>query len=135
MFRFAHIAILAKDLATVEKFYQTIFGMWTVWKGDNKAYLTTGNGDIFAILQKSDHLPSQCQLASIISANVFPHFGVIVDANHDFDALLTKCQSMNVEVAGPKTSRDGTRSFYCLDPEGNAVQVVQPPSGYFDRKQ
>jgi predicted enzyme related to lactoylglutathione lyase len=27
----------------------------------------------------------------------------------------------------PKTHRDGARSFYCLDPAGNTVQMIYHP--------
>jgi len=30
-------------------------------------------------------------------------------------------------VNAPKTHRDGARSFYCFDPEGNTLQVVFHP--------
>ena len=39
----------------MENFYQKVFQMKTFWKNDaDKAYLTTGNGDIFGLLQTSD---------------------------------------------------------------------------------
>ena len=27
----------------------------------------------------------------------------------------------------PRTHRDGARSFYCLDPDGNVVQMIYHP--------
>jgi catechol 2,3-dioxygenase-like lactoylglutathione lyase family enzyme len=30
-------------------------------------------------------------------------------------------------VAAPRTHRDGARSFYCLDPAGNRVQIIFHP--------
>jgi catechol 2,3-dioxygenase-like lactoylglutathione lyase family enzyme len=29
--------------------------------------------------------------------------------------------------APPRTHRDGARSFYCADPDGNAVQLIYHP--------
>jgi hypothetical protein len=30
-------------------------------------------------------------------------------------------------LAEPRTHRDGARSFYCQDPDGNAVQILYHP--------
>jgi hypothetical protein len=30
--------------------------------------------------------------------------------------------------AAPRTHRDGARSFYCLDPDGNTVQFIFLPA-------
>ena len=52
----AHIAIFCNNLDLMEIFYIEVFSMWTFWKmDDDKAYLTSGNLDIFGLLQKINH--------------------------------------------------------------------------------
>ena len=45
-----------------------------------------------------------------------------MDVWHEF--LLTRGVSI---VAPPRTHRDGTRSLYCKDPDGNTVQLLYEP--------
>lgn len=132
-----HIAIFVKDLDLMEEFYQRLFKMKTIWKKtDDKAYLTTGSGDIFALLQNAHERKKIFHLAQItvdqFSTPNFPHFGIVVDSEEEFQALLDQVRQSDLQVAGPKTSRDTTHSFYILDPEGNPVQIVWPPREYFE---
>ena len=138
MITFAHIAIFCNDLDKMEKFYQDVFSMKTVWKNANdKAYLTTGNSDIFALLRKASHRNKEYDLDELakdphVTPN-FPHFGVVVDSQEEFDKLTEKVKLLNIKFVGPKISRDTTKSFYFFDPENNPVQVVNPPREYFTR--
>lgn len=133
---FAHIAIFVSDLDRMERFYQDVFGMRMIWKKENdKAYLTTGNNDVFALLRHPKLLPKYFDL-SIITKDPyetpnFPHFGVVVDSEPELLELFERIKNMKIPLVGPKTSRDRTKSFYFLDPENNPIQVVFPPQDLF----
>jgi catechol 2,3-dioxygenase-like lactoylglutathione lyase family enzyme len=45
-----------------------------------------------------------------------------VDAWHDYLVL----HEVSIQ-ATPRTHRDGARSFYCRDPDGNSVQILYHP--------
>ncbi len=138
MITFAHIAIFCDDLDRMEKFYHDVFSMKTVWKNPgDKAYLTTGNSDIFALLRKEGHKNKEYDLDEItknqdVTPN-FPHFGIVVDSQEEFDRLIEKVKLLEIKLGGPKVSRDTTKSFYFFDPENNPIQVVYPPREYFTK--
>ena len=45
------------------------------------------------------------------------------------DLLAQRLAERGVEVAAaPRDHRDGTRSFYCLDPDGLRIQVLFEPT-------
>ena len=133
---FSHIAIVVQDLEEMERFYRAVFDMKTVWKrpGD-KAYLTTGNNDILGLLRGRSEPRSPVDLGEIEDSAAqtpnFPHFGLVVDTVKEFDDLLCLATERGLEIAGPKSSRDVTTSFYFHDPEGNCLQVVYAPPEYF----
>jgi catechol 2,3-dioxygenase-like lactoylglutathione lyase family enzyme len=57
------------------------------------------------------------------------HIGFILNDAADVDQWCDYLRSQQVVIkAKPKTHRDGTRSFYCLDPDGNLVQLIHHPA-------
>ena len=47
----------------------------------------------------------------------------------DVDRLAAELAARGVTiVATPRAHRDGSRSFYCLDPDGNRIQVIFEPT-------
>jgi catechol 2,3-dioxygenase-like lactoylglutathione lyase family enzyme len=56
------------------------------------------------------------------------HLGVIVSTADDVDRWAAFFDSRGVTVvAPPKTHRDGARSCYVKDPDGNTVQIIHHP--------
>ena len=111
MITFAHLAIFVTDLDGMEKFYQEIFSMRTVWKSaGDKAYLTTGNNDIFALVQNKKQMQKETVLDSAFLANT-AHFGVIVDHEEEFAMLLRRIQERGIRIAGPKESQFLIKKF------------------------
>jgi catechol 2,3-dioxygenase-like lactoylglutathione lyase family enzyme len=56
------------------------------------------------------------------------HIGFILRAEADVDAWYDFLTAHGVPVEKPpRTHRDGARSFYCRDPEGNVVQMIYHP--------
>ena len=46
----------------------------------------------------------------------------------EVDAWYTYLQDHHVTVkTAPQNHRDGARSFYCLDPDGNTIQFIYHP--------
>lgn len=56
------------------------------------------------------------------------HVGFILDDQAQVDAWHRYlCVHDVAMVKPPKTHRDGARSFYCRDPDGNVVQMIYHP--------
>ena len=116
-----HLALNVNDLAASVNFYTRLLGMTIEWQPDeDNVYLTSGN-DNLALHRVSNK-------ADPNSAQSLDHLGFIIDiaddVNHWFDFLQQEKVGMLTQV---KDHRDGARSFYCKDPEGNAVQIIYHP--------
>ena len=56
------------------------------------------------------------------------HFGLIVETADDVDRWAAWIESRGVRLdARPRTHRDGARSCYCSDPDGNRIQILHHP--------
>ena len=116
-----HLALNVNDLETSVDFYTRLLGMTVEWQPDeDNYYLTSGN----------DNLALHRAAKTVERENVqsLDHLGFIIDSKQDvvswFDFLKQENIEMLTEV---KDHRDGARSFYCRDPDGNAVQVIYHP--------
>lgn len=113
-----HLALNVSDLESCEKFYTQLLGFDVEWRpdGDN-LYLTSGSDNI--ALHRAD----------TVNANgALDHLGIIVKTPEDVDrwhAFLSQ-HEVTINIA-PKSHRDGARSFYCQDPEGNQIQIIYHP--------
>jgi len=56
------------------------------------------------------------------------HIGFILRAPGDVDSWYAYLKAHDVSMkSAPRTHRDGARSFYCQDPDGNVVQMIYHP--------
>jgi catechol 2,3-dioxygenase-like lactoylglutathione lyase family enzyme len=56
------------------------------------------------------------------------HIGFILAKVGQVDAWHAFLKSQGVRILKePRTHRDGARSFYCSDPDGNSVQFIHHP--------
>lgn len=115
-----HLALWVKDLDACERFYVGLLGMQVEWRPDaDNIYLTSGN-DNLALHRATKPILAEGQRLD--------HFGIVLRAAHYVDAWCEFLTSHGVPIAqAPKTHRDGARSFYCRDPEGNVVQFIHHP--------
>ena len=62
------------------------------------------------------------------ASGALDHLGLIVRVPEDVDKWAAFLESKGVELAvTPKTHRDGARSFYFRDPDGNTIQIIHHP--------
>jgi len=62
------------------------------------------------------------------NASPLDHLGLIVREADDVDRWATFLDSRGVTIdAKPRTHRDGARSCYFKDPDGNTVQIIHHP--------
>jgi catechol 2,3-dioxygenase-like lactoylglutathione lyase family enzyme len=62
------------------------------------------------------------------SGSALDHFGLIVRSPADVDAWAAFLESRGVTILQqPRTHRDGARSCYFKDPDGNSIQIIHHP--------
>ena len=113
-----HLALNVRDPQASKRFYAGCFGMDVVWEPDpDNVYLSSGWDNL--ALHRSDAPP----------AGALDHLGFIVSSREDVDLLAERFRAEGVAIAAePRDHRDGSRSFYCLDPDGLRVQVLFEPT-------
>jgi catechol 2,3-dioxygenase-like lactoylglutathione lyase family enzyme len=115
-----HVALSVKDLEACERFYVGLLGMRVEWRPDaDNLYLTSGL-DNLALHRAKSPLAAEGQRLD--------HFGFILREAHYVDEWHDFLKANGISIAQPpKTHRDGARSFYCRDPDGNLVQFIHHP--------
>ncbi len=116
-----HIALLIKNFDACAHFYTKLLGMRIDWKPDeDNLYLTSGNDNLALHRAPSDFMPHKHQRLD--------HIGFFLNEREDVDTWCEYLKNQGVTIkALPKDHRDGTRSFYCADPDGNVVQLIYYP--------
>ena len=116
-----HVALNVTDLEACERFYTELLGMRVEWRPDaDNVYLTGGNDNLALHRVASDSGPGPVQRLD--------HIGFAVNEIGEVDEWFVFLRSKAVAILKePKTHRDGARSFYCHDPDGNVVQLIYHP--------
>lgn len=116
-----HVALFVENFTACEHFYTELLGMNVEWRpDDDNVYLTSGNDNLALHRAPADWQPSGHQRLD--------HIGFILTTPEDVDAWHAFFLEHGVTIKmAPKTHRDGARSFYCEDPEGNHVQMIYHP--------
>lgn len=114
-----HIALFIKELEKSVDFYTRVMGMQIEWQPDaDNVYLTNG-GDVFA-LHRVDYEPQAQQRLD--------HIGFVLKTAEDVDNWYAYFVKNKVKITeAPKTHRDGSHGFYCLDPVGHLLELIYHP--------
>ncbi len=117
-----HVALYIRKLETCETFYTDILGFKLDWKPDaDNIYLSSGSDNLALHRAKESFNPGKDQHLD--------HLGLFLKNKEDVDAWFEFIKSQNGDIRkAPKDHRDGTRSFYCADPDGNIVQLIWVPN-------
>jgi len=113
-----HIALRVKDLDRARRFYVDVLGYAVEWEPDpENLYLTSGTDNL--ALHRAE---------SVNAGGALDHFGIVLKKAEDVDAWADHLKSKGLALEKePKTHRDGARSFYVKDPEGNVLQFIHHP--------
>ena len=116
-----HVALNVKDLESCERFYTGLLGMRVEWRPDaDNVYLTGGSDNLALHRVASGPEPGAAQRLD--------HIGFVIDEIGEVDEWFAFLKSSGVPIVKePKTHRDGARSFYCSDPDGNVLQLIYHP--------
>lgn len=127
-----HIALRIRDLEACEHFYVDLLGMTIEWRPDaDNVYLSNGN-DNLALHRVAEPAGVEAgpedERQYATSGQRLDHIGFIIDEMDAVDKWYRFLVAAEVKVAAPpKTHRDGARSFYIKDPDGNVVQLMYHP--------
>jgi len=116
-----HLALNVADVSASVEFYSSLFGMQVVWQPDpENAYLSSG----------CDNLALHKVTTPASSTNQrLDHLGFLVSTPEDVDRAAEVLVAHKVRLRQPpRTHRDGSRSLYCFDPDGNVIQVLYEPT-------
>lgn len=115
-----HVALRVKDLEACERFYAGLLGMRIEWRPDaDNVYLTSGDDNL--ALHRATKPPTP-------EGQRLDHIGFILREARYADEWYEFLKAQGVVVTqAPKTHRDGARSFYCRDPDGNLIQFIHHP--------
>lgn len=116
-----HVALFVKNFDACAHFYTTLVGMKIVWQPDeNNIYLSSGNDNLALHRAPDDFMPAPHQHLD--------HIGFFLNHREEVDTWFEWLKNKQIEMkASPKDHRDGTRSFYCADPDGNTIQFIYYP--------
>jgi catechol 2,3-dioxygenase-like lactoylglutathione lyase family enzyme len=107
-----------RDLEAMKRFYVDLLGFAVEWEPDpDNVYLSSGIDNV--ALHRSEQPPAKGAL---------DHLGLIVREPDAVDRWAAFLESRGVAIdAKPRTHRDGARSCYFRDPDGNTVQIIHHP--------
>jgi catechol 2,3-dioxygenase-like lactoylglutathione lyase family enzyme len=121
-----HLALNVRDMDAMKRFYVELLGFSVEWEPDaDNLYLSSGTDNL--AFHRSTSLTASRSTAPPAAA-ALDHLGLIVRAPGDVDEWAAFLESRGVTIdARPRTHRDGARSCYFRDPEGNAIQINHHP--------
>jgi catechol 2,3-dioxygenase-like lactoylglutathione lyase family enzyme len=110
--------VIAIGMKRMRAFYVDGLGYKVEWAPDpENLYLTSGT-DNLALHYAPD----------MTDGGALDHLGIILKTAKDVDKWADYLKSRKFKLEKePKTHRDGARSFYLKDPEGNVLQFIHHP--------
>ncbi len=113
-----HVALYVHAFEACERFYVELLGMKVEWRPDaDNVYLTSGCDNLALHRARREIDPHAAQRLD--------HIGFILRSPEEVDQWHEFLVAHGVPIkAAPRSHRDGARSFYCEDPDGNTVQMI-----------
>jgi catechol 2,3-dioxygenase-like lactoylglutathione lyase family enzyme len=131
-----HLALNVRRFDEMKRFYVDLLGFAVEWEPDaDNVYLSSGI-DNLALHRASiaapppTAVPPTAAPPAVSQPAVSPldHLGLIVREAEDVDRWAAFLETSGVVMdARPRTHRDGARSCYFRDPDGNSVQIIHHP--------
>ena len=118
-----HLALQVQLLEEMKHFYTEVLGFVVEWEPDSdNIYLTSGTDNLAL------HRSTSVTAKEVSSSTTLDHFGLLVSSPAAVDAWADYLHGHNVSLdKAPRTHRDGARSCYFSDPDGNQIQIIYHP--------
>ena len=128
-----HVALNVRALDAMKRFYVDLLGFAVEWEPDaDNVYLSSGVDNL--ALHRAAGSRAQASPGESVGGEragpggALDHLGLIVRSAEDVDKWAAYLEARGVTLdARPKTHRDGARSCYFSDPDGNTVQIIHHP--------
>ena len=116
-----HLALIAWAFDEMKRFYIDRLGFAVEWEPDSdNVYLTSGADNLALHRGGPDR--------AVAAEGRLDHLGLLVRQADDVDRWAAYLDAHGVSLkARPRTHRDGARSLYLLDPDGNTIQIIYHP--------
>jgi catechol 2,3-dioxygenase-like lactoylglutathione lyase family enzyme len=110
----------ARHLDEMRTFYVDVLGFEVEWEPDaDNVYLSSGVDNLALHRVRGSDTPGHGAL---------DHIGLIVRSAAEVDGWAAFLEGKGIVLdRAPKTHRDGARSCYFRDPDGNAIQIIHHP--------
>ena len=113
---FCELALEARDMARLEDFYTSVFGLEVLARGHDRIWMAAGSHARLGIWS-----PGEKEFGDEGWRHV--HFAFAADPGA-LDALAERVRGAGAHrIDGPHEHPGGDRSLYVEDPEGNVVEV------------
>ena len=129
-----HLALGVRQLEAMKRFYVDVLGFVVEWEPDaDNVYLSSGLDNLAlhrsaSVSAASSSAAGASRTTGEASGSSLDHFGLIVRSAAEVDAWAAFLESRGVTLdARPRTHRDGARSCYFKDPDGNSIQIIHHP--------
>lgn len=116
-----HLALRVVDVEKSKDFYTNLFGMRVAWQPDpDNVYLSSGCDNLALHRASPDEIKGGQRL---------DHLGFIVASPEEVDRAAETLAAQGISLRDlPRTHRDGSRSLYFPDPDGNVIQILYEPT-------
>lgn len=116
-----HVALFVQQFEACVHFYTQLLGMKIEWQPDaDNIYLSSGSDNLALHRASESFQPAGHQRLD--------HLGFMLKTPAEVDNWYQFLTAQGVACkTEPRTHRDGARSFYCFDPDGNTVQMIYHP--------
>ncbi|MFN8257016.1 MAG: VOC family protein [Bacteroidales bacterium] len=131
--KIVHVAIWARDIETLKKFYLHYFNctsseIYVNHQKNFKSYFLGFNNGVKIELMTKPELKSITNGDTVAG---LAHFAICVGSRHDVDALTHKISGDGYSVSGwPRVTGDGYYESVVIDPEGNLIELVAETDTY-----
>ena len=130
-----HLALNVRALDAMKRFYVDLLGFAVEWEPDaDNVYLSSGLDNLalhrpHGVEGDPQGRPPGGHTGPPLSArSPLDHLGLIVRTADEVDRWASFLESRGVTLdAKPRTHRDGARSCYFQDPDGNTIQIIHHP--------
>jgi len=122
-----HVALNVKNAQAAKEFYCKVMNMEVEWEPDLKSvYLATFVQDPISGEKKAiDNVALHQADAPLLKPGALNHIGFFVSTHQEVDQWHDHVKACGAKIVKEtKTHRDGVRSFYFEDIDGNVIQLL-----------